>query len=266
MSLDKHQNTMATLLRDNSTRYRLHEVFRDFCEMAAISLSNAMDYGHRDVREARYMELVGRYERSEIARFPQILGELVESLEGRFHDALGELFMALDLGGHWHGQFFTPYEIAGLMARLTVGDVADHVRRHGYITLNEPACGAGAMIIAAADAIQEQGVNYQTAMHVVAQDIDPTAVHMTYIQLALYHIPAIVVHGNSLAATSWDHWVTPAHVLGMWDRRLAHAEACADMHDILSAPTVEPVPDMEEIRVEIVRKRFERAEQMSLFG
>ncbi len=258
---DRHQKAMAQLMRENARRYRLHEVFRDFCELAAIALSNAVDRIHYDKREARYLDIIKRYERAEIDRFPAMLAELVESLECGFHDALGQLFMSLELGDHWKGQFFTPYEIASLMARMTLGNVADQVQRQGFITVNEPACGAGAMVIATAHAMRDQGLNYQTSMHVIAQDIDATAVHMAYVQLALLHVPAIVVHGNSLALTKWDHWATPAHVLGMWDRRLRRGQA-ADAGEL--AKSAAPKPD--DVRAEIVRQRIEKAEQLSLFA
>ncbi|WP_157003257.1 hypothetical protein [Ralstonia sp. A12] len=39
--------------------------------------------------------------------------------------------------------------------------------------------------------------------------------------MALLRVPAIVIHGNALAPdTVWGHWVTPAHVMGLWDVRL----------------------------------------------
>lgn len=30
------------------------------------------------------------------------------------------------------------------------------------------------------------------------------------IQLALYGIPAVIIHGNSLTVEEWSHWFTPA--------------------------------------------------------
>jgi hypothetical protein len=39
------------------------------------------------------------------------------------------------------------------------------------------------------------------------------AVHMAYIQLSLLHVPAVVVHGNTLSLEEWGYWYTPAHIL-----------------------------------------------------
>lgn len=43
-----------------------------------------------------------------------------------------------------------------------------------------------------------QGVNYQQT-HVTAVGVDIRAVHMAYLQLSLLHVPAIIIHGNSLS-------------------------------------------------------------------
>lgn len=276
--LDPAQKEFVKLIEENSRRYRRHEVFRDFCELAALSISNAVDRSQFDAREARYMEIVGRYERAEVERFPAMLARITESLTAGMSDCLGQIFMAMELGDHWKGQFFTPYELSYLMAKITTGDVSAVIEREGFFTLNEPAAGAGAMVIATANAIQDQGINYQQAMHVTTTDIDPTAVHMAYIQFSLLHIPAIVIHGNGLwPEKTWGHWVTPAHVLGMWDMRLRRRELAARDHAQIAAVTavVEAAPEpaaapapapIEAQRAAIVAKRVEQADQLDLFA
>lgn len=218
--MDQHQKEMASLMRANASAYRIHEVFRDFCEMAALAISNAVDLSRYQVREERYMQIVGRYSKEEAVRFSRMLAHLVESIELGFHDALGELFMFLELGDHWKGQYFTPYEISLLMAQLTVTGAEETISDRGFITVNEPACGAGAMVIAMMETMRQKGINYQTSAHVVAQDIDATAVHMAYVQFSLLHIPAVVIQGNTLAVEVRDRWFTPAHVVGRWDAKL----------------------------------------------
>ncbi|MFC0403168.1 hypothetical protein [Paraburkholderia rhizosphaerae] len=120
------------------------------------------------------------------------------------------------------------------MAMMMIGDGGDAVREHGFIRLQEPACGAGGMVVAAAESLNEAGVNYQQAMHATCIDIDPCCVHMAYVQLSLLHIPAIVVHGNALSAQVWGVWYTPAHILDGWRWKLrARAEAgAADPADV----------------------------------
>src|SRR2546430_9188920 len=58
-------------------------------------------------------------------------------------------------------------------------------------------------------------------LHVTAIDLDIIAVHMAYVQCTLLHIPAIIVHGDTLRAQTYSVWRTFAHVMGLWDAKLA---------------------------------------------
>jgi len=231
--LDDPHREFVSLFKDNCHRHRPHSVFSDFCELAALSISNAVDLRQFAPREERYLHIVKGYNSDEIARFPKMLGCVTEALEARMHDCLGQLFMSLEMGNHWKGQFFTPYEVAGLMARIAAHDAKEQIQQRGHITVMEPAAGAGAMVIAIADALREQGLNYQQCMHATAVDIDSTAAHMCYVQLALLHVPAVVVVGNSLSLEERGRWFTPAHVVGGWGRRLRERQAVADMQALL---------------------------------
>jgi type I restriction-modification system DNA methylase subunit len=149
-----------------------------------------------------------------------VMALVVTELEKGLSDVLGDLYMSLDLGNERLGQFFTPFDVSKLTAQMTLDEALQRLERQLYITLAEPTCGSGGMILAFADAMREHGANYQKALHVSAQDIDITSVHMTYIQLSLAHIPALVVHGDTLTLEQRDVWATPAHILGGWEARL----------------------------------------------
>ena len=61
---------------------------------------------------------------------------------------------------------------------MTMHDAGERIERgDGFITLCEPAVGAGAMVIAAAEAVTAGGHNHQRHMHVTAVDVDTTAAH-----------------------------------------------------------------------------------------
>lgn len=219
-----HTKELLRLIRTTAHRWSQHEVFADFVELSSLSFSNATDPRQYDVREARYLEIAKKYPRDEFERFPRMLGHLTLALEqccvtGELTDVLGGVYMQLELGNERAGQFFTPPPVSRLIAAMLVGDGAE-AREKGFIDLSEPACGAGGMVIAMADALQQAGLNYQSAMHATCIDIDPRCVHMTYLQLSLLHIPAVVLHGNALSLQVWSRWYTPAHVLGGWRRRL----------------------------------------------
>jgi hypothetical protein len=135
------------------------------------------------------------------------------------------------------------------MARMTCtrGDVQRHIDQDGFVTVLEPACGAGAMPlirrstavqlghrhtstrgtdrtefapIAFAEVMREYGYVPYEHMHVVAVDVDATAAHMCFIQHALLGVPAAVHVGNTLTGDMREVFNTPAHILGGWSVRL----------------------------------------------
>lgn len=201
-------------------RRRVADVFRDFCELSALTFRNAIDKSGWNEREARYLEIAGRYSADEMARFAELLAAVAMKLEDGLDDVLGKLYMSLDLGNERLGQFFTPFDVSLTMARMSTPDIVARIADEGFITMNEPACGSGGMVIALAQRLKDDGLNPQRVIHVTAQDLDATAVHMTYVHLTLLHIPAVVVHGNTLTLEVLDTWSTPAHVVDGWERKL----------------------------------------------
>jgi hypothetical protein len=62
---------------------------------------------------------------------------------------------------------------------------------------------------------------------------------MTFLQLSLLHVPAIVIVGNTLSLEERERWYTPAHIMGMWDNKLRRGYALGSAMDRMDA-----VPDM----------------------
>lgn len=218
---------ISKLVRRISDRHDLWTVWSDFVEMAAISISNAVDHRQHEVRERRYAAIVARHEPAALVRFAETLGALVLAFEDGIDDVLGRTFMELELGSKWAGQFFTPFPLCRTMAELQMGGFPELIETHGFVTVSDPAVGAGAMPLALCAAMRDAGINYQQHLHVTAQDIDERAVHMCYVQLSLIHVPATIVVGDTLRMECRALWHTPAHVLGGWSMRLA----ARDRHD-----------------------------------
>ena len=189
------------------------QTFCDFVEMAAIAISNQCDVVHHEEREARYLKIAEGYTRDELLVFADMLGDIMmacQYYEDVPHDVMGELFHELEMHNKWHGQFFTPMHIASLMGELQMFDIDARLVEQDYITVNEPCVGAGAMLLGFAGAMKKRKYDYTEKMRAVATDIDLKCVHMAYIQLSLYSIPAVVIHGNTLTVEEWSHWFTPA--------------------------------------------------------
>lgn len=216
-----HQKELVKLIKELSARHSHWRVFSDFAEMAALSISNAMDKAQFAPREERYFEIIKRYTVDELNKFPKMFSYLVLALEEEISDVLGRTFHDLELHNKYAGQYFSPYPVCRIMAKMTLGDdVEQRIARHGFVTALEPTVGSGAMVIALAHEMRDSGINYQRKLHVTATDIDAKCVHMAYLQLSLLHVPAVVIHGNSLSGEEYSRWHTPAHMMGGWDLRL----------------------------------------------
>ena len=221
-------------------RHGRWEVWADWIVMCACSISNAVDRVHREKREETYLTLCKKYTGAEMQTMGEMFGMVVAALdENPDQDLLGEIFMTLGLGNEHNGQFFTPYDVCRAMSALTIGDIAAQVERQGWVSAADPACGAGALLVAFANECRRQKVNYQQSVLCVAQDIDFTVGLMCYIQLSLLGCAGYVVIGDTLAhpSTAYDRrgliprdegnvWYTPMyfHTIWQWRRALAQVD------------------------------------------
>ncbi len=217
-------NEICRSMQRLTGRQDLWQVWCDFNLMAATTLANAADLRQpvRDDREAEYLRAAGRYKPKELNEFARILALVIEAFEEQGPaDILGQAYMQMELGNKYGGQFFTPDSVCQAMAATMVDDQMRRlVDQNGFITLSEPACGGGAMVLALAHRMLEEGLNPQQQLHVTAVDVDLKSVHMAYIQFSLIGIPAVVVHGNTLSMQEWSHWYTPFHIFHGWNHRL----------------------------------------------
>lgn len=69
------------------------------------------------------------------------------------------------------------------------------------------------LVLSYARALQKQNINYQEYLLVDVTDISDICVYMTYIQLALYGVPAIVRCGNTLTQEMRFKMETPLFFL-----------------------------------------------------
>ena len=221
---DVDQKDFVKVFDSLTGKYNRWEVWRDMVWMIATSISNAVDKRYAKERDQIYREIVEKYSESEMQKFANLFTILTTSMDtkmskGLWGDFLGELFMNLDLGNDLGGQFFTPYHLCLAMARINVDHhdkIENDLERQGYITCCDPACGAGATLIAAAEVFKERDINYQQNVLFAGQDIDSTTALMCYIQLSLLGCKAYVKIGNSLTEPLTEKetpdeniWLTP---------------------------------------------------------
>jgi hypothetical protein len=256
-------NPITKAIQGMAHRHSPHHIFSDFIEMGAIAVSNAVDKDQSVEREARYMQIVGKYSKDEPNKIAELLGMLIMELERNPRDVLGETFHELELHNTYKGQFFTPYPICRMMSEMTFfkDDAQGKIDQRGYIRAAEPSCGSGAMVIGLADVMKSNGINYQQYLHVTATDLDSRCVHMAYLQLSLMHIPAVIVHGNTLSLEEFGHWYTPAHFMGLWDWKLKRERAIETIAEI-TEPVAVPVT--EQIKP-VAKPKSYNPQQLTLF-
>jgi len=214
-------------------------VLTDFLEMAvcAIRKKTLPPGPAADAMEDQYMGVVKRNKPEDVRAMPELLGIATIAVQEGGCDFLGQIVVELELSNEHMGQFFTPYDVSRMMAEMILTDAGEVMKERGFITLMEPASGAGGMIIAAADVIEKQGFDVGQQLYVDATDISPMCFKMTYLQASLRGIPATIRRGNSLSLEMFDQAVTPAFL----PFYLTHREAFDAWRNEASATPVQPV-------------------------
>ena len=206
----EHQKPFVKIFEQLCRSRQPWQVWADFVTMFAIAISNSLDKERAEPRERRYLELATGYQPKEQQLITQLVTATVEALDtNQEQDFLGDLYMSLGMGNHWRGQFFTPYHLCQAMAEMSLVDADEQIRRQGWMSILDPACGAGATLIAAANTLRRAGINYQERALFVGQDIDPVVAMMCYIQLSLLGCPGYVAVGNSLTNPLTGHPLLP---------------------------------------------------------
>ena len=213
--------------------HQMWELWQDSMTMFALSISQAVDRRFHEKREQMYKDIAHKYTKEEMQVFPQIFGEIIAQLEADSEqDLLGDLYMHLDLGSHWHGQFFTPYHVCEMIAQTQFpADIPlDAVKP---VSCSDCACGGGALLIAAGHTyckrVLNAGLDGRDYISLYAQDLSQVSAMMCYVQLSLLGFSAKIKIGDSLlhplldSDNGEDIWYTPVWFSPVWEvRRLAN--------------------------------------------
>lgn len=207
---------LLDILRRFSGRVEMRQVFRDFLWLAACRIGDPFDPVHREQRAEETSKIRSQYSDTELALFDEMLMFLLKTIPvcvniGRFEDILGRVLEELNFGNKRLGQDMTPPDMARLMAKIVVREKSGEIT-----TVNDPASGSGMLILTYAEEMARTGRNYCFEMAAMAQDIDLRCVLMSYIQLSLYGIPAVVLHADTLLAKEYGRWYTPMYITGDW--------------------------------------------------
>lgn len=200
--MSQYRKQFLSLLEDLSAYegWRAYEAMSAFLTCAYAALSKpTLSTSKQTEREAEYMQVVKRCRkpRETMDTICQMFAVVSQALTEETADFIGPVFMETSASDRM-GQFFTPDSVCGLMAEVTLKDAPDALIRQSHIRIDEPACGAGAMILACCRYMKQQGINYQERVSFRLTDLDRDAFMAAYVQLSLAGVPAQVVHGNTL--------------------------------------------------------------------
>lgn len=105
------------------------------------------------------------------------------------------------------------------------------IANRGYISVCDPACGAGATLIATVSEMKLSKYNFQNHVVFVGQDVDRVAGMMCYIQLSLLGCAGYICIGDTLTNPVTGHvlfpqeregqelWIMPMFRIGPWAHR-----------------------------------------------
>jgi hypothetical protein len=231
MTIEEARRQFVSVFMDTARNLRRWEVFSDFITLAASELDMARIRTPENIERSR--EICAKYSASDISNLHTLFCLMVCALEAKFHDFLGAIFMELELGDDRNGQYFTPYHLQSLMAKLLMPDVEQTIRREGLVTVSDPASGAAGMIVAYAENLLAAGYNPSEHMFGSCIDIDPIAADMAFIQLSLLGIPAEVVTGNTLTMQLNRVRYTPVYYINNYEKRLEDQRRISAMREFL---------------------------------
>ena len=247
MRENEFQKEFLKIMDKFSYKYSKWQIWNDFLYLAAAALANTMPTPERAEREKRYLEIISKYEKEHQMLFPELLATMTMAFDSNpEQDFWGTIYHMLNLHQEQKGQFFTPYDISCFMAKLQMADrdLESEKQVKNYISVHDPACGAGALLIAFANEAKKQGINYQQEVLFMAQDIDMTAALMCYIQLSLLGCPAVIIIGDSLAKPGFHPdnqvWYTPFYYLYRWKFKSFFGDAEEDKKADITVVCKEP--------------------------
>ena len=179
-SIDSRYAPFVKEIEAASGRYRSADVFVDACHCMALSIWSAFCFGKTKMKvEADYKATHDKYNDKEWPHIVNAFVHLISALEDKREEFLGHCMNLFDATNKWNGQVLTPICVSRMMGEMTAPEPRDEV-----ITLHDPCCGAGVLMIEGAETFLEKGWQ-QRNLCIIAGDIDYRACDMTYIQLSL---------------------------------------------------------------------------------
>ena len=216
----KFDNLLLEITKTTHGRISESQTFSDFLQYGALLLSIRTDPVHSEQRAKAFEQLKTNYKDDEWNALHKGMTNLCHRFEkntkiSRSEDIFKDFFFLIGASSKTHKQDFTPSGVSRLISALSI-PAHPSLPEDGFFTLCDHACGSGSLLLEAVQRFSSSGHNPSAQLVIQAADIDSRCVYMTYLQLSLYGIPAVIVHGNTMSLKEYDRWYTPAYLWGRW--------------------------------------------------
>ena len=206
------------------------QVFNDCINMFALSIQYNFTFGKKyEENEKEYKRISSTYNEKELNQIAQIFAKIIDMLENNpYRDLFGDLYMQLNMGSDALGQFFTPYNVSYAMDKccISIDEIKSIIEEKGYITINEPAVGGGANIIAFCEYLHKNNINYQNQCVIVCQELNQLTALMCYIVLSLIVCSAVIKIGDTLSNPFTNYYSELRKDSEIWTTPMFHINNC----------------------------------------
>jgi len=190
-------------LREIESRgYNRYNVFCDWISLMLYALQR---------KDEPYLDILDDYgrgrDRDRGNRTPDLFSEahreLMQLMQKTNQEVLGVAYEAFGMDNDAFGQHFTPHSTCDLMAEILM----DSGSPDPPITIADPACGSGRMLVHAARQVNETTICF-------GQDKDELCAEMTALNLCFFNMNGVVVLGDTIRVESRRAWRTQNTALG----------------------------------------------------
>ena len=226
--MQEQQKEIIKKLEYFAYRKNIREVFCEVIEFEALKIALLCDIHNSKIRMQKQKEILNRYNKSDLPKFYEICYAIEKMLVGmidNFDDYLGGIYMKIGAANKHNQQFFTPMSVGRLMAaiNLTELDLSKPI-----ISIGEPACGSGGLLLAVLEHLTEQKINYTDKVLIYANDVDKHCVNMCYLQLSFSGAVAVIKQQNTITqAVVGETFITPAFALQYGKFKEEYEKLCA---------------------------------------
>ena len=228
---DDHFKNFIGLLEKIANGGSKSIVFNDFLTLAATAISNPADLDFTcntkevwQLREKMHVDTITKYDKvcqdmlfGMLTEFMLACEECV--LRPRYLDLMGKIFNQLELNDRKDGQIFTPQHIADLMGctGITKESAQRDLDSQGFVCIKENCCGSSALTLGGLNSLLELNISPNHQVLCIVTDTDERCVLMSYIQLSVYMIPAVVMQQNAITDEIYSPpWFTPMFIKHKW--------------------------------------------------